>query len=231
MAMVAKRLAAGILALSLLILSATPVGAWGWYFADHATWPNHDITFCFDPSAAFPYDSMKATVRHGVAAWRDTGANLTLTEVSYGGGMGGQCGIKIHYLSFSARGWPVVYARTSPVEAFGMIYTADMYFNSDIGSRSWWYTSSQTAYNGCYVGITCKANAFAYATHEAGHAIGVGHDTTDNSSHCNLGYVDTAVVNACDVYGESPMYWNAADGYMRPLTQQDIIAARTMYGT
>ena len=77
-------------------------------------------------------------------------------------------------------------------------------------AHDWWkYGADQNCHFSWTTQPGCQPDFFTAVMHEAGHALGIGHNTTSGTDRCNGGYYSTQSLAACDYYGEAVMHWSA----------------------
>jgi hypothetical protein len=222
----------------LLLMTPTTAQAWGRYGVPLSGAYTH--TFCINPDYGFPYQSMRDTVVYAVKSWNDLGGasfHWNLVADSYFGTSGCQYGIS--YAPIQESGNPI-YAHTSPPTSAHAFTT----INRDRGGAFFWYTSVQNCYtsangvpwNGYPV---CKIDGLTAFRHEAGHALGLGHNILPDQTYvlCHDHFYSTDVDLACylaptnlDSYAKNVMYWLAGDGYRRAQRSDDIGGLKSIYG-
>jgi hypothetical protein len=129
---------------------------------------------------------------------------------------GPNCEVEIHVVSFRNKNWTGI-ARTYmvPTSNNANIYDSDIYFNGDLTNDFWFSTNHHVCTVVC---SSDRYDLFTIASHEFGHALGLGENSSAN--YCTAGYDTEQAALACtnDFLSLDIMYVNAGDGYRRWIT-------------
>lgn len=218
------------LMLTLLLLTPTKTEAHGYFFGGSTpiTYTNSNVEYCFLGTWPFSTSTAKNTMIAAIENWDTYANNRTFTQVT-----GSWCTIEIRWTSFAAKGWPdTTDARTTVNEAWNgakyVLADADMWLNSDHIGDIWSYGASQN----CYVVCNYASDLWTITQHEFGHTIGIGHNTTTNTSYCGHGQLvdrpDLACSGISDWYTVDIMYVHAGDGYRRYIEADSLGALVAM---
>lgn len=138
------------------------------------------------------------------------------------------CNIRVYIDSWSANGRGTGIGRGGPVIVNGQWAYSEIYINSDHVNRFWFYTANQN----CTVGVNCAKDIdfFSAFAHEFGHALNLSHNKNYSSDPCVNGFFFTDTAGACidDFYSTDIMFFLAADGYRRWITEDSLRGLRAL---
>lgn len=199
---IARRMLAIVAAVVLTMSMVAPVGAYRYMTGttQKSSWSDTTVTYCAQnaPSTTHYNTAMAAIERWDPYLDRialnptdgSWGCQITLTFGRQVEGVAGYTGISL---------------------SNGVISDADIFINTGWVTM-WQYGAEQNCYVG--VGNGCLPNMWTIVMHEAGHALGLAHNTTVDSGRCSTGFYSTGSLSACDFYGEAIMHWNAGIEFM-----------------
>jgi hypothetical protein len=210
-------LVSAALALTLVLTaSAGPASAFRFYNTasnSAVEWYVSNIRWCINENNYWTTTLFPSTITTAFEKWDTDMTKRTISRYT----AGPNCEVEIHVVSFSAKGWPNAPARATMVPtAEGYIYDGDLYFNADRTSEFWF----STAHHYCTVPCSDRPlDLFTIALHEFGHTIGIGHN--QSTLICQDGGDTEQGWLFCpdQYYTLDPMYFAAADGYRRWITE------------